>query len=89
VAQQSFVDVFRFEPLIQQRIGLEIGHAEGELIACPPEGINQAEFVRARGVPVMVARALPNAVIDASVLLSPAGSLRVVIVGVISKSLRE
>ena len=47
VAEQPILDLLRFEWLLQERIRLQVGHAEGQVVASPPVSVDLAELVRA------------------------------------------
>ena len=44
VTQQPLLDVLRLQRLAQQRIGAQIDHAGGQVVAGPPVGVDLAKF---------------------------------------------
>ena len=88
VAEQPVLDVLRLERLLQERVRLQVGHAQGEVVARPPEGVDLPQFVRlersaADGGPSLDRRQL----IEVAAFPSPVGALGGVIVGVITSFL--
>ena len=48
VSEQTVLDVLRLERLLQQRIVLQIDHAQAQVIAGPPVGVSLLQLVRSK-----------------------------------------
>ena len=49
MAEEAVLDVVGLEGFAEERVAFQIDHAEGEVFAGAPVGINAAEFVRSQG----------------------------------------